>query len=797
MSARRTVLLSLLLLVLAAIAAASWLYLRLPSLVAVQGQEYLNDYGVDSIATTPPRLGYGEVYLDKLTLEGQRDGAGFAATLENVAVSYSIATLALGELKRLDIGRLTLALERPASQNTSPGSAPSPTPGELLPQSIEALLPIGRLSIGELVLTGRIGDQPALSARGRLEIEDTLKLSLDTVWQGLHIAAVIETTQTPSDADISLLATHAGQSIGRVNARSTLKPDQAWAWQVQSALDIQPLRHWLSTPAAREAALLDTATLTQLEELEPEGHLAVDGSLAHLDTSDPTLLADSLSGDIHLEGSRLGVRLDGDHRVSAAFNGSLAKTPAGIQLALESSQAAGTVATSRLAIDEKTRDSFLLGDVVEVAWQQDARLTLSRDPVGQLKVRDLTGTVSATSGRTALSLGLASTAVDLHPDAKDNLSLRSVFTIAGRLRGETLPTLAGTASLAAGEDENSQALSVRVAERDGALSVMLSGEGRPLDGTGRYQAELTLATLNGAIKRYLPLLPPDGAPANLPQLTAGNLGLSTRIDANGWQTPERWRWDSRLGIDALSLRHDEYTVEDIHLDAAWQGLTRWQTRQPIQLDIAKISAGLSIEALSAQISLPQPTPPAKPAVRLETLELSLLGGRAFLPEPQQWDFSGKRNSLALAVEDLALSDIVALQQNRQISAEGRLSGLLPVRVTGERITIDKGHVRAAEPGGIIRYRPDEASAALAANSRELGMALQLLDDFHFDVLSSEVELDETGNLLLALSLAGRNPGYEKGRAINFNINLEQNIDPLLQSLRLGGSVVEQLEKKRR
>ena len=176
--------------------------------------------------------------------------------------------------------------------------------------------------------------------------------------------------------------------------------------------------------------------------------------------------------------------------------------------------------------------------------------------------------------------------------------------------------------------------------------------------------------------------------------------------------------------------------------------------------------------------------------------MTLLGGRAFLPEPQAWNFASQRNSLALQVEDLALADIVALQQNRQISAEGRLSGRLPVSLNGPRLTIDRGYVKAA-PGGVIRYRPDEASAALAGSSRELGMAIRLLGNFHYDVLSSEVALDEGGNLLLGLSLAGRNPEYEAGRAVNFNINLEQNIDPLLQSLRLGGSVSKQLEKKRR
>ena len=70
----------------------------------------------------------------------------------------------------------------------------------------------------------------------------------------------------------------------------------------------------------------------------------------------------------------------------------------------------------------------------------------------------------------------------------------------------------------------------------------------------------------------------------------------------------------------------------------------------------------------------------------------------------------------------------------------------------------------------------------------------LLEDFRYKTLSSEVELDPEGNLLLGLSLEGSNPAHYDGRTIRFNINLEQNLDPLLQSLRLSDSLVEKVEK---
>ena len=75
------------------------------------------------------------------------------------------------------------------------------------------------------------------------------------------------------------------------------------------------------------------------------------------------------------------------------------------------------------------------------------------------------------------------------------------------------------------------------------------------------------------------------------------------------------------------------------------------------------------------------------------------------------------------------------------------------------------------------------------------MALDLLGNFEYEALGSTVELDPQGNLSLGLSLAGKNPAFYAGRSIKFNINVEQNLDPLLQSLRLNDRLVEQLEQR--
>ena len=61
-------------------------------------------------------------------------------------------------------------------------------------------------------------------------------------------------------------------------------------------------------------------------------------------------------------------------------------------------------------------------------------------------------------------------------------------------------------------------------------------------------------------------------------------------------------------------------------------------------------------------------------------------------------------------------------------------------------------------------------AICADSPEELQQMLDVLSDFRYQLLSTEVELKKTGTLLLGLSLAGNNPERFEGREINFNIN---------------------------
>jgi len=191
-----------------------------------------------------------------------------------------------------------------------------------------------------------------------------------------------------------------------------------------------------------------------------------------------------------------------------------------------------------------------------------------------------------------------------------------------------------------------------------------------------------------------------------------------------------------------------------------------------------------------------PTPALSPELDILAFSADVFGGQILLETPTIWNFSAHTNSATLRVENWELAQIVALQQNQDIEAQGTIQGTLPIALSDGRLAVSKGYLNALPPGGTIRYNSSDTARNLG-NNKQLGLAMDLLSDFRYEILKSEVDLDDQGNLVLGLSLGGRNPGHHGGQEVRFNIMVEQNLDPLLQSLRLSDTLSHSIENRLR
>jgi len=177
---------------------------------------------------------------------------------------------------------------------------------------------------------------------------------------------------------------------------------------------------------------------------------------------------------------------------------------------------------------------------------------------------------------------------------------------------------------------------------------------------------------------------------------------------------------------------------------------------------------------------------------LKQLQLALFGGQVTARE-QQIDLT-QDTKILLQLDKLQLAELLKQHPSADITGQGTVSGTLPLSIEQGKLTVAQGAIAALAPGGKIAYQSDKAQA-MAQSNQGMKIVVQALQNFHFSALSAAVSYSKEGQLLLALKLEGNNPDFEQGRAVNFSINLEENLPAMITSLQLAGQVSDLVKKR--
>lgn len=183
-------------------------------------------------------------------------------------------------------------------------------------------------------------------------------------------------------------------------------------------------------------------------------------------------------------------------------------------------------------------------------------------------------------------------------------------------------------------------------------------------------------------------------------------------------------------------------------------------------------------------------------ITLHKFNTKIFKGRAIIA-PQTIDLSHPIET-QIILKNIDIAEILHQYPSQDLKGSGLLSGTLPFKIApfeeNPFIEIEHGLVEASEQGGQLIYRP-AAKEAMGKSNIGMKMLLDVLEDFEYSVLSSQVTIGKNKNMILGLKLQGKNPNYQKGRPINFNITLEENIPALLTSMQITNQVSETIRKR--
>jgi len=296
---------------------------------------------------------------------------------------------------------------------------------------------------------------------------------------------------------------------------------------------------------------------------------------------------------------------------------------------------------------------------------------------------------------------------------------------------------------------------------------------------------LGLKKIEHLIRRYAPQFPSElNLTAGLLEHRGwgrwqqGNLNLTLRQSARN----VRFNWDQLSGQQGLWRSELRLSPNG-----------RWRDKGQLRLGL--LDAGLPLEQIRSFYELHGHSKGLQRA-RFNSSQLDLLGGQIRL-SPFTWDRQQDHFETIVDVDQLQVSQLLALEQQPGLKGSGVLSGQLPVSWQQGQITVTGGELHSQPPGGYIRFEPDESVRAIAGTNRGLKMALEALQNFQYDELKIGVTYLADGTALLDTRLKGRNPDWNNGRPVNLGVNVEENLPKLIHTLQLTDQLTNSLKKRYR
>ncbi|MFK8050612.1 MAG: YdbH domain-containing protein [Halioglobus sp.] len=773
---------------------AIYSYTQLPAVTEQQAKKYLKDFGVKALKYEGLKLSSRHLKFDKLRLEGSFEDIDYKSAVSSLELTFDWRELSKGRLISLTADSLTLDVKDNSSESVESEAPKSLKLSSLLPQQYLKQIPLELIEVGRFELNYEKA-ATALNVKGSLRYDDQLAIELQLKAADISLEGRLWTEGIEQYPHTSITLAHLDTKVGSVSTALKSEADQSWEWSVMGDIEYDSLIGAIQSANQSHNLQLD---LSGVSKLALVGKSQFNAKVRHgdslvLESKELENLLPQFTIDIQTNNQLKQLSLENivqglsaDLPVAVTLNGGLTT----VTIFPTSINAELVADNSALPADLKSWLTW--GNTIPVYWDSPQEIAITSQPDGSWTSQLKSNTLQVGGKNSHVRVNNLNAKIHLFANDEVRGSAEIDTRIISRLRRSQLPALKLAAKLQGTEAD--ARFEFRLDDIAESMKAAASGQANLSSGASSVEVQLASSDLSYASETVLPLLHSlDLLSTRIdPKITSGRLTLNSLVSSESFELTGI-DLASEFNINELSGEYDSYSFDGVAMRAKWQGIDQLRTIEPVDISIANLNVGIELRDIQLHLSLPKKTPVSEPAIVINQLSSRIFGGEVYLPQPKSWDFGAKSNNFIVKAKGWQLADMVALQQDEDIQAQGILEGQLPVELTEGRLIIADGYLRAVAPGGTIRYIANEASEALSASNPELELALDLLSDFQFHVLSSEVELDKGGNLLLGLSLQGKNPSQFDGRPVNFNINLEQNLDPLLQSLRLSDKLVEKLE----
>jgi hypothetical protein len=255
-----------------------------------------------------------------------------------------------------------------------------------------------------------------------------------------------------------------------------------------------------------------------------------------------------------------------------------------------------------------------------------------------------------------------------------------------------------------------------------------------------------------------PLAASVGSPA------VGQAKFSGRFD---W-APEGSTSSGKLTVPGLDFQSPAGPVKGLKGEIAFESLAPLKAAPGQELTVAEVQSAVLLTGLRARFEL------ADNLLKIEGGEASVGGGRVRAETLEIPLTPGAPTRGVVYVEGVQLHDLVeASPFGDKVDLDAKVSGKLPFEVTGEKIRIAGGELKADQPGRISIDRTAltgvqaDSSTALPAeaspNDTFTDFAYQAMENLAFQTLEVSVASKDDGRLGMLFHIVGRHDPPQKQR----------------------------------
>ena len=243
------------------------------------------------------------------------------------------------------------------------------------------------------------------------------------------------------------------------------------------------------------------------------------------------------------------------------------------------------------------------------------------------------------------------------------------------------------------------------------------------------------------------------------------------------QEGEEFTAQGKVDFQGLSVKYQDYLFNDVtyHTPLTFDSAGLQLPGSTLHID--SVDVGVMIEQLEANVI-------AKNSVlRLTQVQGNIFNGRFSLAD--LW-LDGREQQFTINIKNIDLAQVIALQQQPGIKITGNIDGDLPFIMGKKGIRIEDGWVTSLT-GGKLTIIDNPSFDSIKDQQPQLA----LLENLDFTQLESNVKFTPDGWVLFDFALQGNNP--DKKQSVNFNYSHQENIFPLLESIRLVKSIENTIE----